>query len=42
MPPFMSQKAQEVWNELAPLLFGLGTLTVVDGVALEALCNQIV
>lgn len=42
MPPFMSQRAQGVWNELAPLLLELGTLTVVDGVALEALCNQIV
>jgi len=42
MPVFMSQPAQQVWRDLAPLLLQLGTLSLADGVALEALCNQIV
>lgn len=42
MPAMMSARAQQVWADLAPLLLQLGTLSVADGVALEALCNQIV
>jgi P27 family predicted phage terminase small subunit len=42
MPTFLSAKAQGVWHELAPLLVDLGTLTIADGIALEALANTIV
>lgn len=41
-PAYFSTKARAVWHELAPLLLNLGTLSTADGVALEALCNQIV
>lgn len=42
MPPFLSVRAQDVWNSAVPVLLKLGTLTVADGDALTAYCETYV
>jgi len=39
-PRWLSDEAKEVWRRLAPELIACGLLTVVDGMALEALCES--
>ncbi len=39
MPKGMSKRAQAAWKRLADELLGLGVLTTLDAMALEALCE---
>jgi P27 family predicted phage terminase small subunit len=38
-PAFLKKEAKAEWNRLAPELFQLGLLTVVDGAALAGYCQ---
>lgn len=39
MPRWLGELARKRWRELAPLLLGMGVLTVADGGALAELCR---
>ena len=38
-PPHLSEKAKGTWTYVAPILDGMGVLTIADGIALEMLCE---
>lgn len=39
MPAHLSKHAKDAWRRLAPLLSGMGVLTLADAIALERLCE---
>lgn len=38
-PAHLSERARQAWPKVVEILLGMGTLTVADGIALEALCE---
>ena len=39
-PPHLSARAKAAWDQIAPILTGMGVLTEADAVALELLCES--
>ena len=39
MPPGLTEIAQEVWATYEPILYNLGVLTELDGLAFEQMCT---